>query len=180
MIVKFISSIKCRIWDKLYQKFILKSIAEHGDDIVIGERFSACLLERIYMGSHIYIGDGACFLCAEADIRIGNYVMFGPEVMIITGNHRTNVVGEYMYNVRNKLPQNDEPVVIDDDVWIGARAIILKGTHIHSGSVIAAGAIVSGNVPPCSIYFSKEKIRPRFSENDTARHIRMMNYEGIY
>ena len=65
-------------------------------------------------------------------VIVGNYVMVGPQVMMITGNHRTDVIGEYMINVGNdlKLPKNDQPIIIEDDVWIGARAIILKGVTI--------------------------------------------------
>ena len=66
------------------------------------------------MGSHIYIGPRAVFLAAKANIRVGNYVMFGPEVMLITGNHRTDVLGEYMYNIQEKLPENDQDIIIGD------------------------------------------------------------------
>lgn len=44
-----------------------------------------------------------------------------------------------------------KPIVIGDDVWIGARSIILKGVHIGKGAVIAAGAVVSRDVPEYAI-----------------------------
>ena len=67
--------------------------------------------------------------------------MFGPNVTIITGNHRTDIIGKTMISVtiNEKLPENDENVVINDDVWIGANAIILKGVTIGKGSVVGAG-----------------------------------------
>jgi len=91
-------------------------------------------------------------------------VMFGPEVMIITGDHRFDIKGMYMDEVTNemKLPENDKPVNIEDDCWIGARAIVLKGVTIHKGSIVAAGAVVVKDVPEYSIYYSKNDIRPRF------------------
>lgn len=181
MIVKIFNSIKCRVWNPLVQKYIMDMVAEHGDDVTIGEKFSACGYNRIYMGSHVYIGDQARFLCTEADIRIGNYVMLGPEVLIVTGNHRFDCVGEYMFNVKEKLPENDQSVIIEDDVWIGARAIILKGSKIGKGSIIAAGAVVSGEVPEYSIYLGKNDIRPRFTEEDQRKHREAMSvYEGVH
>lgn len=52
-----------------------------------------------------------------------------------------------MYDVRGKLEENDQPVIIADDVWIGTGAIILKGVNIGTGSIIAAGALVINDVP---------------------------------
>jgi len=46
---------------------------------------------------------------------------------------------------------NSYSVVIEDDVWIGARAILLSGAHIGKGSIISAGSVVSNNIPPYSI-----------------------------
>jgi acetyltransferase-like isoleucine patch superfamily enzyme len=50
-----------------------------------------------------------------------------------------------------KLPENDLDVVIEDDVWIGTRAIILHGVTIGRGAIIGAGAVVTKNVPPYAI-----------------------------
>lgn len=170
MIMKIIESLKYRAWNRFGQKYFKKKMADCGIDVTLGIGFSACGFENLNLGNHVYIGDGARFLCTLAPITIGDYCMFGPEVMIITGNHRIDVIGQYMYDVSDKLPENDQPVVIERDVWVGARAIILKGSRIGTGSVIAAGAIVSGTVPPYSIYFGKEKIKPRFTEEQLLKH----------
>ena len=50
-----------------------------------------------------------------------------------------------------KLPNNDLPVVIEDDVWCGANVTILKGVTIGHGSIVAAGAVVTKSFPPYSI-----------------------------
>lgn len=171
MVCKIIESAKCRFWNRFGQNYIKSQLNSCGLDVTIGMGFSACGFNNIEIGNHVYLGDGARFLCAMAPIRIGDYCMFGPEVMIITGNHRTDVIGEYMYNVKEKLPENDSAVIIEDDVWVGARAIILKGSRIGTGSIIAAGAIVTGVVPPYSIYFGKNIIKSRFSEEELIKHI---------
>jgi acetyltransferase-like isoleucine patch superfamily enzyme len=48
-------------------------------------------------------------------------------------------------------PAESKPVVIDDDVWIGCRVVILKGVHVGRGAIIGAGAIVTKNVPPLAV-----------------------------
>jgi maltose O-acetyltransferase len=81
-------------------------------------------------------------------VIIGKDVMMGPEVMIYTSNHETN---------RTDMPMIEQgdtqaiPVVIEDDVWIGARAILLPGVHIGKGAIVAAGSIVTKAVPPYTI-----------------------------
>lgn len=179
MIVRLINSFKSRIYYPMVQRYILRQVKAHGADITIGEEFSACGYENISLGSHIYIGPRAVFLAAKAKISIGDYVMFGPEVMIITGNHRIDAIGEYMYNVHEKLPENDRDVVIEKDCWIGARSIILKGVTVGEGSVIAAGAVVLKDVPPYSIYISKDKILPRFTEEELALHKEKLRMKDV-
>lgn len=172
--MRVLESIQYRFWNIFGMKYNLNRMRQVGSNVILGKGFSACVHENISIGSHVYIGDGARFLCAMAPIKIGDYCMFGPEVMIVTGDHRYDVVGEYMYNVTEKLPENDQPVLIEKDVWIGARAIILKGSRIGTGSIIAAGAVVTGSVPPFSIYLGINKIIPRFSEPQLKKHLEDM------
>ena len=56
-----------------------------------------------------------------------------------------------MTKVHEKTGNEDLGVVIDDDVWIGARAVILRGVHIGRGAIIGAGAVVTKSVPPYAI-----------------------------
>jgi maltose O-acetyltransferase len=79
---------------------------------------------------------------------IGRYVMMGPEVVIITGSHEYSDVTKPMA-LQGREPIR--PVVIEDDVWIGLRVIILPGVVIGTGSIIGAGAIVTKSIPPYSI-----------------------------
>jgi acetyltransferase-like isoleucine patch superfamily enzyme len=104
----------------------------------------------IEVGDQVSLGEGAS-LHALKGILIGSNVMFGPNVTIMGGNHNTSTVGRFMYDVKTKRPEDDQPVVIEDDVWVGTGAIILKGAHIGRGSIVAAGAVVTGIVPPYSV-----------------------------
>jgi acetyltransferase-like isoleucine patch superfamily enzyme len=123
--------------------------ADCGNDVSFNP-FDSFSYETIHIGSNVYIGSGACF-SAKKGIWIGNKVMFGPNVTIRGGDHNTSVRGQYMYDVHDKLPENDQPVVIEDDTWIGAGAIILKGVTVRRGAIVGAGAVVTKDVPPYSI-----------------------------
>jgi acetyltransferase-like isoleucine patch superfamily enzyme len=90
-------------------------------------------------------------LAALSQIRIGNHVMFGPEVAIIGGNHNTTIPGRFMTQIHDKTANDDLDVIIEDDVWIGARAIILRGVTIGRGVIVGAGSIVTKSVPPYAI-----------------------------
>ncbi len=81
-------------------------------------------------------------------ITIGDDVMMGPRCTIFSRNHRTDDPTRPM---NTQGFEEDKPVVIGDDVWLGANTTILPGVHIGSGSIVAAGAVVTGDVPPYSI-----------------------------
>lgn len=85
-----------------------------------------------------------------ANTRIGNDVMMGPEVLII-GRNQNHRFGDVSIPMRLQGYEETPPVVIEDDVWLGARVIILPGVRIGKGSVVGAGAVVTKDVPPLAI-----------------------------
>jgi len=107
--------------------------------------------ENISVGDYVDLGTRSFIKSPKAKVTIGNKVLFGPDVVIIGGDHNTSVMGRFMRDVVDTLPENDLDVTIEDDVWIGARAIILKGVVIGRGAVVGAGSIVTKSVPPYAI-----------------------------
>jgi acetyltransferase-like isoleucine patch superfamily enzyme len=107
--------------------------------------------KNISVGDDVSLGYRPILMAAESKIHIGSHVMFGPEVVIVAGNHNTSEIGRFMSDVKNKRPEDDLDVVIEDDVWIGARAVILRGVKVGRGAIIAAGAVVTKSVPQYSI-----------------------------
>ena len=120
---------------------------------------------NIEVGDDVSIGDGAMLMATESKIIIGNKVMFGPNVTVIGGNHNTSILGRFMYDDREKRPEDDQDVIIEDDVWIGSGATILKGVKVGRGSIVAAGAVVNREVFPYTIVggVPAKKISIRFN-----------------
>ena len=91
------------------------------------------------------IGADTVFLTTRAKIKIKDHVIFGPNVTIVTGDHRIDLVDRFIDTItdRDKLPENDQDVILEGDNWIGANVTILKGVPIGKGAVVAAGAVVT-------------------------------------
>lgn len=106
--------------------------------------------KTISVGDNVFIGPGAHFSSIE-EISIGDNVMFGPRVLILGGNHNSELGGQPMRFIESKRKQDDEPIRIEEDVWIGAEAMILKGVTIGRGAIVGAASVVTKNVKPYAI-----------------------------
>jgi acetyltransferase-like isoleucine patch superfamily enzyme len=128
----------------------------------------------IEIGNDVFFSIGTC-INTTVPVRIGNGVMFGPEVMIIGGDHNFSVVGRLMNQV--KEGGVNLPIIIEDDVWIGSRAIILKGVKIGEGAVVGAGSVVTKSLPPYSISVGNpcRPLKCRFSTNNLKEHLSIIN-----
>ncbi len=143
---------------------------------VVFSPFSSFSYASIEIGNDVFIGAGARFSATESRINIGDKVMFGPNVTIMGGDHRIDVVGRYMFDVKEKLPENDQPISIETDVWVGANAIILKGVTVGQGAVIAAGSVVTRDVAPYTVVAGvpARQVSVRFDEVDVVQHKKVL------
>lgn len=109
--------------------------------------------KTIHVGDHVNLGANPILIASRSRIQIGSNVIFAPEVTIRGGNHTTTYVGRFIIDVGDdeKRSEDDKGVIIEDDVWVGSRAIILHGVVIGRGTVIAAGAVVTRRIPPYAI-----------------------------
>ncbi len=129
-----------------------------------------------YMGKNVNIEKGAKFPYSvrigdnsglgirceiNGPVDIGKNVLMAPDVIIYTQNHafkqKDVLIIEQKYYPTKK-------VIIDDDVWIGRRVIILPGVHIGKGAVIGAGAVVAKDIPEYAIAVGNPVVIKSFRE----------------
>ena len=137
-----------------------------GDKSVIGGNF---VFESekgvINIGDNVFMG--GCTLICRSNITIGNYVQIAWGVYLYDHNahstdfrlRRNDIEDEFQSLVKGKSDTagknwdivKSSPIIIEDDVWIGMNAVILKGVTVGHGSVIGAGSVVRQSVPPFSV-----------------------------
>ncbi len=102
-------------------------------------------------------------------VEIGRYAMMGPELLIVGGDHRIDLAGVPMIFSDRAAAGTTR---IGDDVWIGARVIVMRGITIGQGAVIGAGAVVTRDVEPYAIMAGvpARKIGSRFGAQAASRH----------
>lgn len=144
---------------------------------MIGKRGDRCFIngpgyfsyKNIELGNGVYIGLNSTLMASHSKIIIKDNVVFGPHVFIIGGDHRFDLVGVPIKDIHEKRPEDDADIIIDEECWIGANVMILKGVHIGRGCVIGAGSIVTKNVPPYTI-FTNKGCKPRFTPDQITKH----------
>lgn len=122
---------------------LIKTLAKVcGDNVSIHPDVYLFFVDQLSLGDNISIHP-MCYIDACGGIDIGDDVSVAHATTILSTTHTCDA---------HDLPLKDQPVitqktVIEDNVWIGAKATILCGNIVHSGSVIAAGAVVTHDVP---------------------------------
>lgn len=110
---------------------------------------------RITMGSYCYVGDNSKLWSAVA-LTIGDRVLIGHNSSVFDSDtHPLNPAARHRQYVDiiskghpSLIDLREEPVIIEDDVWIGCNVVVLKGVTIGRGAVVGAGSVVTKDVPP--------------------------------
>nr|WP_330362190.1 sugar O-acetyltransferase [Lacrimispora saccharolytica] len=142
------------------QDILKKLFAEIGKNCYIEPPLHANWGKHVHMGNDVY-ANFHLTLVDDADIFIGNHVMFGPNVVVDTAAHPIRP------DIRKKQIQFNVPVTIEDNVWVGAGSIILPGVRIGENSVIGAGSVVTRDIPANVVaYGSPCRVIRAISERD--------------
>lgn len=115
-----------------------------------------CFLNKgnISIGDFSYVGDGSKIWALDA-VTIGKRVLISHNVFIVDNQtHPVNAEtrhqqfkAKFGFPFPENLDLEEKAIVIEDDVWIAANSIILRGVHIGKGAIVGAGAVVTKNVP---------------------------------
>ena len=101
---------------------------------------------EVVVGPTSYIGH-RCLMYGHAGIQIGRDALLANDVQLICGNH---TFARRDGPIRAQPPEG-APIIIEDDVWLGASTIVLGGVTVGRGSVVGAGSVVTRSLPPYSI-----------------------------
>ena len=132
----------------LYRKWKLKRIINRltaGKKIQIAGEIECTRIEAIRLSDYVYIGP-RCKFYGTGNLLVGENVIIGNDVKILTTNH--NYRGEMLPYDRDSI---NKSVVIHNNVWIASFAFILPGVEIGEGAIVAAGSVVTKDVPALSI-----------------------------
>lgn len=141
--------------------------------------------KNVSVGNYTYGGLNILSFDREHNLRIGNFCSIGPDVMfVLSADHYSDHLSTFPYKVKvmgedlEGVSKGD--IILDDDVWIGYRATILSGVHIGQGAVVAAGVVVSKDVPPYAIVggVPAKVIKYRFSP-DVIKALLTIDYSKL-
>lgn len=124
---------------------------------------------------HAYMGAG-CLIPPK--VKIGKYTMFAPNVSIHGGDHIfDNPTKPIIFSGRPETPET----IIGEDVWIGANTNIMAGVTIGNGAIVAAGSVLTKDVPAYEIFGGNpaKHIKMRFSEDEIEQHKKMLALDTI-
>jgi acetyltransferase-like isoleucine patch superfamily enzyme len=142
---QIVARVPYRRGSKLRCRYLRKH-ASLGADVHISENVRIIEAGRLTLSDGVGIAPGAVLDC-RGGLTVGNDTMIGIDAILLTTSHRHD---------NTRVPMRLQgleaaPVEIGADVWVGARAIILAGRRIGSGSIIGAGAVVTRDVAPYAI-----------------------------
>ena len=149
-----LNQIKCLpavIWNRIVHKANISYVQQ------LGKHFRLCNQGgRVKIGNNLHTVDNTFLKVIKGELKIGNNVFFNNNVSITAlekiyiGNSVTianNVVIVDHDHSQDKGQFTSNPVIIEDGVWIGANAVVLKDVHIGAKAIVAAGAVVTKDVP---------------------------------
>ena len=113
-------------------------------------------MDEVSVGRYTYGGIRVINYNKKEYLKIGSFCSIAQEVtFILNADHRVDTLSTFPFKVK-VLGENLEgfskgDIIVDDDVWIGYRATVMSGVHIGQGAVVAAGAVVTKDVPENTI-----------------------------
>lgn len=143
-----------------------------GKNVHIAEKSNIKGINNLFIGNNVSIGPHALLWTIRAKICIKDKVIIGPNLSIITGDYKINSVEKYIADVSNqeKDTLDDQDVIINSDVWIGAKVTILKAATIAEGGCRVTVLIRSAEHYGIYVEVSGKKIGECFTNCELVAH----------
>ncbi len=123
-------------------KYLLGLRVGHKSMFSVGVRFPVDAFNNIVIGDATFINSDVRIDCRGASVIIGDRVLIGAGTSFDTGSHLVEL-DEY-----GRRPRICKPIIVENEVWLGTNVSVLQGIIIGEGSVVAAGSVLTKDVPP--------------------------------
>ncbi len=127
----------------LHKRYLGRALGACGSNLSVHGKTWVIYPNRIQLGDGVHLNHG-CVLYALGSITVGSRCHLSSYVQLQTGGLQS-ALGK-------RASHKSAPIVLEDDVWVGANVVILPGVVIGKGSILAAGAVVSRNIPSGEIW----------------------------
>jgi len=173
------------MWQRLYRLYAVREHVTLGERVHIGLGSILWAPNSLKIGNDVYIGKNCTI---EVDGVIGNYVLIANMVGLIGRmDHDYRTIGRPMSKTPwigdsdYKGEGRGQTIIVNDDVWIGYGAILLSGIQVGRGAIIAAGSVVTRDVPPYAIVAGVPAIfiGMRFTEDEIVQHENLIRGNGF-
>lgn len=158
----------------ILRKIAIGANVTHGREFRVGRGVIINAPHALSIGNFVAVGPRSVI---QVDGTIGDFTLVGMHVQIVgREDHAVDEVGVPMLWstwVADREPRKRDAVIIGRDVWVGASSVILSGITIGDGSIVGAGSVVTGDIPPYSIAVGNPArvIGRRFaSQEEEVRH----------
>ena len=147
-----------RDYEQQYAK-LQEMLGSVGEKVWIAKTFNCDNGKNIFIGNN-FTGNFNLTILDIREVHIGNHVMIGPNTLITTVGHPLTPMG------RRQHLASAKPVTIGDDVWLGGNVTILPGVSIGNNVIVAAGAVVTKDIPDNTLVAGVPAKKIRDLEND--------------
>jgi len=133
-----------KVFSKIRVSLMRRFLNKCGNDVKVSSQVWFGDGRDVELDDFIHINER----CRLRNVKIGSYVLLAPEVIVLNLGHiTTSLEIPMLLQGARSYPQT----IIENDVWIGARAIIMPGVHIGRGAIVAAGAVVTKDIEPYDV-----------------------------
>ncbi|MBR5747463.1 MAG: acyltransferase [Prevotella sp.] len=157
----------------LQKMFFTNSLMRSGRNIKIIPPIFVANKSNVIIGDNVGIGPYAYITGTNAKLIIKGNCSIAEHFTVHTGNH-ARIKGKFVSDITEKAKPKgyDKDVIIEQDVWVGCNVTLLSGVHIGRGATIAAGAVVTKDVPPyCTVGGVPAKtLKRNFSIDEIIEH----------
>ncbi|MFC1859527.1 acyltransferase [Thermodesulfobacteriota bacterium] len=155
-------------------KLSIKHGRSIGDNVqIIRPRLINCPKGSLYIGKDLFAGPGLYIsMNSYCKLTINDAIMFGPDIMILGGNHDYSYNSNYL-RYHSQDDKKSKNISIENGAWLGARTILLSGANIGEGTIIGAGSLVNHYIPPYTIAAGVPAriMKPRFKTNQELKTV---------